>query len=294
MPVGRDLRWLGAVRGADLVFNLCEGIGGVSHYETLVAAALELSGVPFTGAGAWTITVCHNKPLVNALLASRGLPVPPWCVPQGGRLPQNFPLPAIVKPAAEDASVGIDQRSVVTTRRALKERVEALSAQFGEVMVQQYIPGREIAVGIVGDTVLPLSEIDFSAMPPGAWPILSFDAKWRAGSPEDLGSRPICPAKLHPALARRVRAAAVAAWNAVRGYGYGRVDLRVDRTGQPWILEVNPDPDISDNAGLSRMAQAAGWSYEELVFRIAELALSAERRRSAPQEGAQLDEVRTA
>lgn len=290
----RDLRWLSAVRRADLVFNLCEGIGGISHYETLVAATLELTGVPFTGAGAWTITVCHNKPLVNALLASRGLPVPPWHVPQDGRIPQNFPLPAIVKPAAEDASVGIDQRSVVTTRRALRERVEALAGQFGEVMVQQYIPGREIAVGIVGDTVLPLSEIDFSEMPAGAWPILSFDAKWRAGSPEDLGSRPVCPAKLHPALARRIRSVAVAAWNAVRGYGYGRVDLRVDRAGRPWILEVNPDPDISDDAGLSRMAQAAGWSYEELIFKIAELALSAERRRSVPEEAGQLDEVRTA
>jgi D-alanine-D-alanine ligase len=276
------------------VFNLCEGIGGVSRHEILVAATLELTGVPFTGAGAWTITVCHNKPLVNALLASRGLPVPPWCVPQDGRIPQNFPLPAIVKPAAEDASVGIDQGSVVTTRRALRERVAALAEQFGEVMVQQYIPGREIAVGIVGDSVLPLSEIDFSAMPPGAWPILSFEAKWRAGSLEDLGSRPVCPAKLHPALARRVRATAVAAWHAVRGYGYGRVDLRVDRAGQPWILEVNPDPDISDDAGLSRMAEAAGWSYEELIFKIAELALSSESRRSVPQEASQLDEVRTA
>lgn len=289
-----DLRWLQAVRGADLVFNLCEGIGGISRYETLVAATLELVGVPFTGAGAWTITVCHNKPLVNALLHSQGLPVPPWSVPQNGRIPQNFPLPAIVKPAAEDASVGIDQRSVVSTRRALRERVEALAQQFGEVMVQQYIPGREIAVGIVGDTVLPLSEIDFAAMPPGTWPILSFDAKWRPGSPEDLGSQPVCPAKLHPTLARRVRAVAVAAWNAVRGCGYGRVDLRVDRAGQPWILEVNPDPDISDDAGLSRMAQAAGWSYEELILRIAELALSAERRGSFPEDAGQLGEVRTA
>lgn len=288
-----DLRWVNAVRGADLVFNLCEGIGGVSRYETLVASALELTGVPFTGAGAWTITICHHKPLVNALLKSLGLPIPPWCVPHHGRIPADFPLPAIVKPAAEDASVGIDQCSVVTTRRALRARVEALQKQFGEVLVQQYIPGREVAVGIVGDRVLPISEIDFSAMPEGTWPILSFNAKWRPGCPEDLGSRPVCPAKLHPALARRIRSVAVAAWKAVRGYGYGRVDLRVDRAGQPWVLEVNPDPDISDDAGLSRMAQAAGWSYEELIMRIAELALSSEARYLVPEEPSHW-EVRTA
>jgi len=278
VPVGHGLKWLERARRADLVVNLCEGIGGISRYETAVAATLELTGVAFTGAGAWTITICHDKPLVNALLQSAGVPVPRWCVPSAERLPADFPLPAIVKPAAEDASVGIDQGSVVTTRRAMRARVALLASQYDRVMVQQYIGGREIAVGIVGSHVLPMSEIDFSQMPPGHWPILSFDAKWTTGCAEDAGSRPVCPAKLHPALARRIRAAAVAAWQAVRGYGYGRVDMRVDATGQAWVLEVNPDPDISDDAGLSRMAQAAGWSYDDLVLRIADLALSADRR----------------
>lgn len=276
------------------MFNFCEGIGGISRYETMVASTLELVGVPFTGAGAWTITICHHKPLINALLASLGLPVPRWVVPQDGRVPPDFPLPAIVKPAAEDASVGIDQGSVVTTRRELKARVAAAASQYDEVMVQEYIAGRELAVGIVGERVLPISEIDFSGMPSDAWPILSFDAKWTSGCAEDAGSRPVCPAKLHPALARRVRAAAVAAWRAVHGYGYGRVDLRVDRAGQPWVLEVNPDPDISDDAGLSRMAQAAGWSYEDLVMRIVELALSPDRRVAPAIPVAAAAEVRTA
>ncbi|HWP38508.1 MAG TPA: hypothetical protein VNL18_13240 [Gemmatimonadales bacterium] len=277
VPVHHGLKWLDRVRHADLVFNLCEGIGAVSRYETFVVATLELTGVPFTGAGAWTITVCHDKPLVNALLQSAGVPIPRWCVPTNDRLPADFPLPAIVKPAAEDASVGIDQGSVVTTRRGLRARIELLAAQYERVLVQQYIAGREIAVGIVGDDVLPMSEIDFSRMPAGHWPILSFDAKWTAGCAEDEGSKPVCPARLHPALARRIREAAVLAWRTVRGRGYGRVDLRVDAKGQPWVLEVNPNPDISDDAGLSRMAQATGWSYGDLVARIADLALGAKR-----------------
>lgn len=294
MPVQHGLKWLARARRADLVVNLCEGIGGVSRWEIMVASTLELTGVPCTGASAWTITVCHDKPLVNSLLHSLGIPTPRWTVPHQGQVPADFPLPAIVKPGAEDASVGIDQRSVVTTRRALRERVGALSAQFGGVMVQQYIAGRELAVGIVGERVLPISEIDFSRMPEGSWPILSFEAKWNTGCAEDLGSRPICPSKLHPSLARRVRAVAVAAWRAVRGHGYGRVDLRLDRTGQPWVLEVNPNPDISDNAGLSRMAQAAGWSYQDLIDRIVRLAQSAERPVAPPEADLALLPVRTA
>lgn len=294
MPVQHGLQWLPRVRRADLVVNLCEGIGGVSRWEIMVASTLELTGVPFTGAGAWTITICHSKPLVNSLLHSLGIPTPRWAVPHNGQIAADFPLPAIVKPAAEDASVGIDQRSVVTTRRALKERIAALSAQYGDVMVQQYVAGREVAVGIVGDKVLPISEIDFSHMPEGAWPILSFDAKWSTGCAEDLGSQPVCPSKLHPSLARRVRAVAVAAWRAVRGYGYGRVDLRLDRAGQPWVLEVNPNPDISDNAGLSRMAQAAGWSYDDLIDRMVQLALGSERTMAPAEPDLTALAVRTA
>jgi len=293
-PVGHGLKWLNRVRRADLVVNLCEGIGGISRWERCVTSTLELTRVPFTGAGAWTTTVCHNKPLVNALLQSVGVPIPRWCGPTVERLAADFPLPAIVKPAAEDASVGIDQGAVVTTRRALRARVAHIAAQYDGVMVQQYIAGREIAVGIVGNVVLPMSEIDFSAMPPGHWPILSFDAKWTSGCPEDAGSQPVCPAKLHPALARRVRATAIAAWRAVRGYGYGRVDMRVDAKGQPWVLEVNPNPDISDDAGLSRMGQAFGWSYDDLILRITDLALRADRGPVPVDQAETALEIRTA
>ena len=281
VPVRAGLRWLAAVRRADAVFNLCESIAAVSRYEALVAGTLELTGVPFTGARPEVIALCHRKPVCNALLGARGLPVPRWIVPNGHRVPADFPLPAIVKPAAEDASVGIDQDSVVTTRRGLAVRVARLSEEHEEVLVQQYVAGRELAVGFVGTRALPLSEIDFSGMPQGTWPILSFSAKWEVGGVEDLGSRPICPAQVPKSVADRLTAVAREAWLAVGGGGYGRVDLRLDDAGQPWILEVNPNPDIADDAGLSRMAKAAGWSYEDLILRIVDAALSeAQQRRS--------------
>lgn len=270
-----DFAWLDAARAADLVFNLCEGVGGISQLESKVAATVELAGIPHTGGSAWTLTLCHRKPLLNAVLDAAGLPVPPWFVPDGRSVPDDVPLPAIVKPAAEDASVGIDQGAVVTSREALAHRVDWIRAQFGEPLVQAYVEGREFNVGFVGDTVLPLSEIDFRTMPDGAWNIVSFDAKWTPGCAEDAGTQPVCPAEVRPALARRLVATARAAWRAVHGRGYGRVDLRVDAKGRAWVLEVNPNPDISSDAGLANMARAKGWSYGDLVLAIVDAALAA-------------------
>jgi D-alanine-D-alanine ligase len=281
VPVEADLAWFHRVREADLVFNLCEGIGGVSQWEYKVASAIELAGLPYTGGSAWMMTVCHRKPLLNAVLQAANLPIPRWHAPDGEPVPGDFPLPAIVKPAAEDASVGIDQASIVATREQLDERVAAHTEHYGSVIVQQYIHGREIATAFVGEHTLPLSEIDFDGMPHGAWPIVSFDAKWTPESPEYSGTQPVCPAHVEPALAERIVRVARAAWHAVEGRGYGRVDMRVDAGGQPWILEVNPSPDISSDAGLVNMARAQGWSYDDLVSRIVRAALEVAQRPAA-------------
>ena len=271
-PVKHDLRWLQQCRRADLVYNLCEGVHGHSLWEDHVVAALEFLSIPFTGAGAWTIAASRRKAVANAILTNAGLPVPRWTVAHG-RIDDEFPLPAIVKPAAEDASAGLDKGSVCTDRKTLRARVAAMTEQFDDVLVQEYIAGREFNVGFVGERILPVSEIDFTGMPEGSWPILTYAAKWTTGSPEDLGSRPVVPAQISQRLADRLTRVAEAAWRAMHGKGYGRVDLRVDDTGRPWVLEVNPNPDLTDEAGLSRMAKAFGWDYPELVRRIAEVAL---------------------
>lgn len=273
VAVDTELAWFDAVRRADLVFNLCEGMGGVSRLEYPVASAIELTGVPCTGASAWTMTVCHRKPVLNAVLQSRGLPVPRWTVPVADDDTAAFLLPAIVKPAAEDASIGIEQSSVVATPAMLVERVRQLRERHGQVMVQEYVPGREFNVGFVGQRALPVSEIDFSDMPNGAWPIVSFAAKWHDHSPEYAGTKPVCPAAVDEHLAARLVGTAREAWLAVEGQGYGRVDLRLDTDGQPWVLEVNPNPDLSEDAGLANMAHAFGWSYADLVQAIVDAAL---------------------
>lgn len=272
VPVRHDMRWFNPCRRADLVFNLCEGVHGVAQWEDHVVGTLELAGIPYTGCGPWTMAACRRKAVANIMLERAGLPVPRWTIAQG-KIDDEFPLPSIVKPAAEDASAGLDRQSVVADRKSLKARIAAMTEQFDEVLVQQYIPGREFNVGIVGDRTLPIAEIDFSAMPTGCWPILTYAAKWHRGSAEDIGSRPVCPAQISQRLAERLSRMAETAWRVMQGKGYGRVDIRLDDTGHPWILEVNPNPDLTDEAGLSRMAKAAGWEYAELIRRIAEGAL---------------------
>src|SRR5213596_1533470 len=283
LPVRHDCRWFAACRRADLVFNLCEGVHGVAAWEDHVAAMLEFAGIPFTGCGSWTMATCRRKAIANTLLAREGLPVPRWTLARG-TIADDFPLPAIVKPAAEDASAGLDRGSVVADRKTLRARVAAMTERFDEVLVQEYVAGREFNVGFVGTRTLPIAEIDFTRMPEGAWPILTYAGKWEAGSPDDLGSVPVCPAAIPQKLAERLGKLAEAAWRGMQGKGYGRVDLRLDQEGRPWVLEVNPNPDLNDDAGLSRMAKAAGWDYAELVRRIAEVALRDAQGATAARE----------
>jgi D-alanine-D-alanine ligase len=168
----------------------------------------------------------------------------------------------------------VEQRSVVRTGRALAERVAAMHERWSEVLIQRYIDGREVNVGVLGDMALPISEIRFDGMPRGRWRIVSYRSKWETGSDEDLGTQPQCPADLPPELAAELRELALGAWRLVGGRGYGRVDLRIDRAGRPWILEVNANPDLAPDAGLARMARAAGLDYGAFMRAICELALA--------------------
>jgi len=277
--VHADAKWIEKLRRArvSLVFNLCESIDGVAAMEPPVISVLELLGLPYSGSSSWTTSLCLRKHIVNGALERAGLPVPKFAVVRrGGSIP-SVGFPAICKPAAEDASIGVEQRSVVRTTRQLTERVSAMLERWDEVLVQRYIEGREINVGILGDAVLPIAEIDFGRMPKGMWRIVTYRSKWETGSDEDIGSAPRCPARLPAAIATQARKVAVAAWRLVGGSGYGRVDMRIDEQGRPWILEVNSNPDIAPDAGLARMARVAGIEYGALVRRVCELGLQRKR-----------------
>jgi D-alanine-D-alanine ligase len=147
--------------------------------------------------------------------------------------------------------------------------------QFDEVLVQEYVAGREFNVGFIGKRMLPIAEIRFEDLPQGTWPIVSYAAKWIPGSPEDEGTVPVCPADIPTELLQRISDVARRAWEHMSdAEGYGRVDMRLNEEGQPYVLEVNPTPDLSSNAGLARMGRAFGWSYDDLVMQIVDEALT--------------------
>jgi D-alanine-D-alanine ligase len=274
--VFQDGKWIEKLRRGkyDLVFNMCEGIDGIATLEAAVISVLELFKIPFTGSSSYTAAVCLRKHVVNGVLEKAGLPVPRFAMVRRGDPLVSVGFPAIVKPAAEDASIGIEQRSVVRNTRQLAARVEAMLEVWDEVLIQRYIDGREVNVGILGDTVLPIAEIDFGRMPAGHWRIVTYKSKWDTGSVDDIGALPRCPARLPAKLANEIRRVALRAWKLAGGFGYGRVDMRIDDTGRPWILEVNGNPDISPDAGVARMARPAGIEYPALIRNICELALA--------------------
>jgi D-alanine-D-alanine ligase len=272
--VGAWLTELAAGR-FQLVFNMCEGLNNLAAGEPVAAGLVELLGIPLTGASSEMLALCLRKDRANAVLRAHGVPVPDWIVarPGAARAPWRR-FPAIVKPAGEDGSFGIFSDSVVANRAALEPVVARGCQQWGRMLVQRYIGGREFNLAIVGGRVLPHAEIDFSHMRPGLPPVVTYAAKWEHGSPEDQGTIPRCPARLPARLAERLTRLAERVWAAVDGTGYGRIDVRVDGRGTTFVTDVNPNPDLGPQAGLARQAAAAGWSYLDLIARIVEDALA--------------------
>jgi D-alanine-D-alanine ligase len=180
-----------------------------------------------------------------------------------------LPFPLIVKPVREDGSVGISSKSVVTNDADLRARVAEITQSLRQpCLVEEYVAGRELNVALFGypaARVLPLSEIDFSGLPHGRPPIVSYEAKWSEGSADDLGTRPVLHPQLPNSVAARVRRVAVEAFRAVGMRDYGRVDVRLSSSGVPFVVDVNPNCDLSRHAGMARAAAAVGMDYTALV-----------------------------
>ncbi len=191
--------------------------------------------------------------------------------------------PVIAKPAKQDASVGLAQDSVCTNQADLDKRVAHLLEAYGPVLVEEFIRGREFNVALLelpDLRYLPPSEIIFPAERPGFWPILTYAGKWRPGTPEYEDTPPKFPADISPAVARRLGTIATRAYQLIGCRDYARVDFRMKPNGRPYILEVNPNPEISPNAGFAGCLEAANIPYAEFVVRLIEQALA---RKAPPQ-----------
>jgi len=271
--------------GQYVIFNLFEGLDNLvgedgtplPDQEAPTAFALEALGYRLTGADGCALALALDKAATKRVLKKGGVLTPAWHVfsdaeEVSARALRGLSFPLIVKPLAEDSSLAIDDRAVVTDLDGLRERVRYVVGIYHQpVLAEEFIDGREINAAVWGNPpeVLPLAEIDLSAL--GDDPtrrIVTFAAKWEEGSFEYAHTPAICPAVLSPELEARIRHTVLQAWALVaRNRGYGRVDLRV-RGDQVYVLEVNPNPSIAEDAGFARSARAAGLDYVQMILKI--------------------------
>jgi D-alanine-D-alanine ligase len=265
----------------DLVFNLCEAMAGNSRNEPTWVGMLDLFGIPYTGADLLGLASCLYKHRAKDILIGRGVSTPPARLVDRETLadPELDALdyPYFVKLVHEDASVGITEANVVHSAVELKARAAELIEQYHQpVLAERYIEGREVNVTLIGNgaspRVLPLHEIDFAAMPGDRPKIVSYAAKWDENHVDYEGTKPVPLRDASPPLVEAIERTARAAWHALGLRDYGRVDLRIDAAGTPWVIDVNPNCDLSPDAGVARSAKAAGMTYSQLIGSIANTA----------------------
>lgn len=264
-----------ARRGVETVFNLVESIDNDYGREWQVPALLERHGIRHTGNGARPLRLCRAKDAARRVLRRAGVRVADGVVVREEReltaaRVRKLSFPCFVKPARVDGSIGVDRESICGDRAALTARVARLAAHLpGPFLVEEYLPGKEINVSLFPgperEHVVP-TEIDFSLLAAGLPKIVSYDGKWNPESPE-YASKSV-PAQLEPGLRHEVEALARAAFRALEGDGYGRVDMRLDGVGRPCVIDVNPNNDLHPEAGLALAAHSIGVSYEALIGSI--------------------------
>ncbi len=278
LPLAGDLsvlqRKLGRLR-PDIVFNQYDDVVHGALYEMRVAAFIRMLGYPMTGSPALALGLSRDKYMALSLLKGAGLPIPPSTA-LIERLADvdghKWVFPLIVHAAQEHAGIGLDRDSVVKTKTALKEKAREILREYQQpALVQHFLKGREFNVGLVGGRkiqVLPLAEVDYSQLPRRIPPIMSYAAKWVETSVEYQRTDVICPARVDAEMAALISKTSIKAFRTIGGWGYGRVDIRLDEDGRPVILEVNCNPCLDSGMGLARAAEQAGIDYPHLLQAI--------------------------
>ncbi len=279
VPLSCSLEALFSLRNFDLVFNLAEGFGDDLRAEPNVAGFIELLGVPYTGSPPGALEVARDKGLSKLVLEREGIPTPRFQLFRTAEEPFCLDFPVIIKPVLEDASIGITADSIVRDEDDLRIKVARILETYCQpALVEEYIEGREVNAALIigpeGAEVLPISEIVFN-LPEGTPRILGFEAKWLEDSPFFQNTVPICPAPLVPELKESIETLAKRACSALGIENYARVDFRIrDEDGEPFVIEVNPNPCINPSgSGFARAAAAAGMDYSKLIERIARSSL---------------------
>ena len=266
--------------GAEAVFNLSECPNLSPEKELHACALLELLRLPYTGNGPLALGICNSKALAKQLMIANGIPTPRFRLftdDPAGEPGLSYPL--VVKPANEDGSAGITEDSVVADLAGLRRQVKWLREGFRQdSLVEEFVDGREFNVGVLGNG----TEADpHRSLPPAElvyrnprWRLCTYESKWDSTHPSYAEISPVCPADVTPDAAARLSEITLACARIFGLAGYARVDFRMNSNGELFVLEVNPNPDISPDAGMARAARAAGLPYQELILEILRLGLA--------------------
>ncbi|HMO35884.1 MAG TPA: hypothetical protein PKA06_07575, partial [Gemmatales bacterium] len=227
----------------------------------------------YTGCPLEAMVLGRDKVRTKFLMRGQGIPTADFQVVYSkDDIKPVASWPLFVKPAATDASLGIDQKSVVTSKDTLQAKVAELNDRYGvPVILETYLPGTEFNVGVVEipqRTCLPIAEMVYTPQQGVSWPIVSYASKWVTGSPEDLAMQPRCPAQISEELSAQLQEIALKAFTLAGCQDVARVDIRLDEQGQPQVLEVNPNPDLGPQAGLARMLKVYGLAYDAFINQL--------------------------
>jgi D-alanine-D-alanine ligase len=264
-----------AHRAFDLTSRVCEPLRrhkislafltthGTVGEDGRLQGLLDILGIPYTGSGVLASALAMHKPTAKRVFQSAGLATPRWAVVRAGDVvtPRTLglSLPVVIKPASQGSAVGV---TVARTLPQFRAGLRTSGRVEDEILVEDYVPGAEITVGLVGDRILPVVEI----LP--AHDFYDFHSKYAPG-----GSRHLIPARLSPEVQRKAQEMAVAAFHVLGCRHVGRVDFLVDQRGQPTLLEVNTLPGMTATSLLPDAARAVGLDFDGLVLTLLELAV---------------------
>ncbi|HTY63621.1 MAG TPA: ATP-grasp domain-containing protein [Acidobacteriota bacterium] len=263
----------------DVIFNLVELFHNDLQREGAVAGFYELYRVRYTGASAFCLSLCRRKSLTKSVLLQYGLATPKFLTLENPVIKRNHGLryPLIIKPSWQDGSAGVEACSVVYDYAHLKKQLESVYQRFQmPILVEEFIEGKELHISILGNNppvALPVIEYDFSQLDADHPPVITYDVKWNPLALPYHCVHSLCPAQIDKKTEKMVMELALRAYAATYCRDYARVDLRLGNDGIPYILEVNPNPDLTEGVSFMESAEKAGISFSETLRRLVMFAL---------------------
>lgn len=264
----------------DIVVNLAEVFDQQSCFEKNIVAVLEMMKIPYTGSSSTSLMICNDKALTKKILSFHKIKVPHFNTyyrNRAVRLSRRLRLPLIIKPLCEEASRGISLASVVDSEELFLERIRYIHSTLkNDAIAEEYIPGREFYVGVLGNkrlTVFPPIELRFAHVPDDEPRVATYKAKWDTQYRKKWGIQNVFPGRLPNGLEERISDMCKRAYRALNMRTYARFDIRVTESGRTFIIEANANPCIAKKEDFALCAKKYGYTYESLIKKIIDISL---------------------